>query len=1584
MTTYTLNAFYAEEDPNSDTTLGIGLTTLSIVFGNGASPLLSYTLEPNPDPENPLTEVEWDGTDLYGAYFGTPGGAFADFNFQTDSYGIVNWNDSSGTPRTTTVLVFDGDNDDGSRAYVFIIPVGGDPLPSFSNAAEWDAFTDENGVTNPIITSFDPPPVAPGVNIDLTALGAFSAVSSEDDYIADEADPGDPGRNFVTGPGDDTIIGDEAWITATLGEGDDYFEAGPGGGGVDYTPETGGGGITADLGTGMITDTFGDTDTLVNVTTINGSAQDDVITGSNGFDDITGGAGNDTINALGGNDWVWSDVGNETIDGGDGEDTLFYEVVNSGIIVNNTGTMQGGVAAFTANKGGNGTDSIQNIENLHGSNLIGSGDQIFITDQGGYVFDRAGDDYVEVTDNTSGTGGVAFYVGSGNDTFIGSTSGGDTLDFLDDGYDAKGGITQGVTVTFTGFGSGTVTDGWGDSDVFSEIENIRGSNLDDTIIGDDNDNYLNGREGDDQINGNGGDDFIEGDDGDDIINAGDGRDDVVGGEGDDTLDGGSGSRDELRYDHENGGQGVNVNFNTGFVTDSFGDTDTVSNFEEVRGTDQQDSFTGSAADEERFQGLGGDDTFAGGDGRDRIDGGAGDDYIDGGAGDRDQARYNNDHHYGGTMGIDADLQTGTVTDTFGDTDTLVGIEQINGSFFDDVIRGDGLDNYFWGGEQGDDLIEARGGDDFLSGGGGDDTLDGGADVDTVEYAYEHEDGGTQGITANLALGSATDTYGDTDTLISIENIIGSVFNDTITGDALDNRLRGDDGDDVINAGDGRDDVSGDAGDDTLDGGAGTRDELRYDWENGGQGVTVNFATGTATDTHGDTDTISNFEEVRGTNMTDSLTGSAADEERFKGYGGDDTISGGDGRDRIDGGAGDDTIDGGAGDRDQARYQDDHEDGGTMGIDADLVTGIVTDTFGDTDTLIGIEQINGSLFDDTIRGDANGNAFWGGFDGDDILDGRGGDDYFTGGDGNDTIIGGTGFDTVAYEWEHEDGGSQGINANLGTNTVTDTFGDTDTLNSVEELIGSVFADTITGSASADVINGFDGDDTITGGDGNDDLSDGDGDDNVNGGDGDDIIRTGSGTDIFNGGAGVDTLITDLSDASNPQAFIVELNLSTGDMGAKGNPNLRDQVFGIENFTFLGDFDVELTGNGAANSFNLDQGDDTVNAGAGADEVRAGTGNDTVDGGGGADTLFGEGGNDTLMGGFANDLLFGGSGDDILSGGDSNDSLFGNAGSDQMDGGNGSDLFIIDGQDTVTDTGSSGYDKAQINDANGVAAVLAGWSGVERVNGFTGDDQLDGSSLTTGTLLFGDDGNDTLTGGSGGDVLIGGNGDDILTGNGGNDIMLGNAGNDTFDGGAGDDVFFIGESGDVVTDGGSGFDKAVITDTNGLSINVGSWLNVERINGLTGDDTINANGMATGVTLVGSGGNDTLTGGSGNDTFYGGADNDTLIGGAGADALIGSAGDDNIDGGAGNDFYLGGTGADVFMWSDGFGVDVVKDFTDGIDRLDFTNHSGVNALGDLTINQSGNHTVITMAIPNGDQITLADTLATSLTGADFDFV
>jgi len=325
----------------------------------------------------------------------------------------------------------------------------------------------------------------------------------------------------------------------------------------------------------------------------------------------------------------------------------------------------------------------------------------------------------------------------------------------------------------------------------------------------------------------------------------------------------------------------------------------------------------------------------------------------------------------------------------------------------------------------------------------------------------------------------------------------------------------------------------------------------------------------------------------------------------------------------------------------------------------------------------------------------------------------------------------------------------------------------------------------GSGQNDTIVGTAYDDVIYGGGGNNLLS---------GGVGDDVINSGSGDDTLDGGPGTDTarfLVGTLGG--------IFADLVTGTASGDGS----DTLVNIEN----------LHGSAYADSFF---------GNALANTIWGDDGNDLLVGRNGDDTLFGGNGNDRLEGGNQNDTLIGGSGDDTLFGGNGNDTLQGGAGADQLVGGAGQDVadyadadsgvevdFVNPGLNTgyaAGDTynliedilGSSSNDSLA---GNGVANVIWGEDGNDRLVGRNGDDTLYGG--TGNDTLEGGNQNDALFGDSGDDTLYGGNGDDTLSGGEGNDLMFGGSGNDifAFDVNSGDDVirdFLAGAATDDVLD------------------------------------------------------------------------------------------------------------------------------------------------------------------------------------------
>ena len=553
--------------------------------------------------------------------------------------------------------------------------------------------------------------------------------------------------------------------------------------------------------------------------------------------------------------------------------------------------------------------------------------------------------------------------------------------------------------------------------------------------------------------------------------------------------------------------------------------------------------------------------------------------------------------------------------------------------------------------------------------------------------------------------------------------------------------------------------------------------------------------------------------------------------------------------------------------------------------------------------------------------------------------------------------------------------------------------------IENATGGRGNDTIIGNEAANLLLGREGNDSISAGSGSDEIWGGSGSDFLSGALGNDTLHGGDDADELNGG---------------------------------GHEDLLDG--GADNDSLLGE--------GGNDTLLGDAGADSLDGGNGADSLRGGIGNDTLEGGFGNDTLFGDNDHDVLsvLGGV--NLLFGGFGNDVLTGAAANDTLNGGDGADMLDGGNSTDVFLVDGLDVVTDTGASGFDNAQILSQTGDLIDMSTWSGIERVNGNLGNDTIDASTQTVGLTLFGGEGADSLIGGAGSDILIGGPGPDTLEGGAGNNLYVGGTGTDQMTGGTGDEIFFIGENGDVVVDAGAGFDRAVLNGLN-VTIAVGGWTGVERVVGFTGNDVIDATGGAAAMTLTGVAGADLMQGGAGNDLFFvddagdvvsdGGTGNDvvavaaltglsidvrawvsverivgqngaddidatgmatgltmlggdgvdTLTGGSGNDTLIGGADGDRLNGGLGDDLLIGLSGADSFVFADGFGQDVVADYTDGSDRLDFTQHTGVTGIDDLQINASGVNTVITLTAGGSDQITLSNVSDTLIDINDFDF-
>ena len=411
-------------------------------------------------------------------------------------------------------------------------------------------------------------------------------------------------------------------------------------------------------------------------------------------------------------------------------------------------------------------------------------------------------------------------------------------------------------------------------------------------------------------------------------------------------------------------------------------------------------------------------------------------------------------------------------------------------------------NDFISGFGGNDTLRGLGGDDVLVGGTGVDLLDGGEGSDTASYA-----GSDARVTVLLSRGFSSEG----DTLVSIENVIGTDFDDIliaategseIDGGAGDDRLIGFGGDDVIFGGDGNDTIVGRGGNDELDGGAGNDrliGSIESDFISGGEGDDIISGGG-------------GFDGLFGGAGNDRIIG-GADNDFMQGEDGDDILVGFAGNDELVGGLGDDRLIGGDGN--------------------DFLEG---------DGFVFIIEPDGPIPDSMEGLDFDGNDVLVGGSGNDTMFGNGGDDRLLGGDDDDTIYGDSGTDNEGpfpVEFMNALGMEGGVSFNdalFGQNGNDTLYGGMGN----DRLYGGEGNDNLFGdddplaegpgprpepepSNALRMEDGLTYDDVLFGGEGDDLLVGGLGDDVMNGGDGDDVLVSDFGNDLATGGSGADTFV-----------------------------------------------------------------------------------------------------------------------------------------------------------------------------------------------------------------------------------------------------------------------------------------------------------------------------------------------------------------------------------------------------------------------------------------------------------------------------
>ncbi len=761
----------------------------------------------------------------------------------------------------------------------------------------------------------------------------------------------------------------------------------------------------------------------------------------------------------------------------------------------------------------------------------------------------------------------------------------------------------------------------------------------------------------------------------------------------------------------------------------------------------------SGGGDDRVTAGGGKDILFAGDGNDSLDGGAGDDVIVGNAGsDTINGGEGSDTlaFVGDALtqtGVNVNLALGRGEDADAQGDRYTNVENITATPFDDTLEGDEGINVLQAGD-GDDALLGNGGTDILAPGAGTDRVDGGEGSDTVDYADLF-----LGIHVDLVQGTAFHLDGDyaptgiTDTLVSIENVRGTAFDDRILGNSEDNLVLGSMGRDRLDLGGGHDLV--DYTDLVFAGDQGLWIDL---------GVQANWdldALPQAQDQGYQVQWLAHVEEIHGSTSGDRIYGTDGNEtldggagiDELRGRGGDDLFLGRNDGDRIHGGDGNDTLD-------YSRL--------LAGITASLTTGRAGQ-----DQLSHIENLSGSQFNDILEGDDNINRLSGSL-GLDELSGLGGNDLFFGPGDGDLFMGGEGTDTVDFR-----NAAHGVSVTMGRTDFTEQERAawealtlrTDHLIGVEIVHGSAFSDLLSGSAlSGETLHGGGGNDWFTGSLQGETLDQGRSPnpetlsppptplrDTLNGGEGLDVVsyaqaQAGIYAHLGRGLAGGDRLVS--IEGIEGSAFDdILLGSGADDLffagagndvigGGEGNDTLDhrllDTVDGITVTALAPDTDPTMSPDTAQDQIlNPDGSSDPIpnsdqNNGPDQDapqnqglphtyqsrftdttgtshetrildvETLMGTGHDDVFTGGNlADHFMGLGGDDIFTGGLGNDRLEGGDGDDTYTytNGDGSDTLRDTAGNDQIQfsglgrsdlafWANGDDLLIGIGQETLT--------------------------------------------------------------------------------------------------------------------------------------------------------------------------------------------------------------------------------------------------------------------------------------------------------------
>ncbi len=495
------------------------------------------------------------------------------------------------------------------------------------------------------------------------------------------------------------------------------------------------------------------------------------------------------------------------------------------------------------------------------------------------------------------------------------------------------------------------------------------------------------------------------------------------------------------------------------------------------------------------------------------------------------------------------------------------------------------------------ILDANAGIEMMAATSAAETMDGADATQVASFADSSE-----AVSVDLGAGTASGGDAQGDTLVNVENLIGSAHNDTLTGDSGDNVLAGLGGADTL---------SGGAGDDTLVGG------------DGGDGVDYT----TAVEAHTPVG-YWRFEETTGTTAADSTAG-GNDGTYYNGVtlgttgvNGTDTAATFDGSNDYILVSNDSSLQpsngtiqlwfntNDASDRQGLLEKNENQEEGdgiririnNGRIEARLQTGegsyrtITSSMTVDTSTWHHVAVTFGSggfkLYVDGQLAGTNSTTESLSSNTASVEIGRTGSDYFdgqidevalhdqalsqteiqglvdagnnAGGPTGDTLIGGAGIDTATYA----DSGA-GVTVDLAAGTGSGGTAEGDTLSEIENVTGSAQDDVLIGDSGANVLEG---------------------------GSGHDVLEGAGGADTLDGGGGIDTA----SYAGSSAAVDVDLGAGT----ASGGDAQGDTLSNIEN----------LTGSAHDDTLTGDSGANVLTGGGGADTLTGGAGDDILIGGG----------------------------------------------------------------------------------------------------------------------------------------------------------------------------------------------------------------------------------------------------------------------------------------------------------------------------------------------------------------------------------